>query len=170
MSDSKVIIIGAGISGLSTAWWLAERGVSVEVWESAPRVGGKIESTSERGYLTESAAGLLVNFRAEIDQLVKRCNLTKSKRQRPDDLKRYVLHNNRLCCVPMTISGMARSPLWSRRGKLRLLGEGLIFDRGEPSESVSQFIQRRFGREMLNTAIDPFVSVTLASDRRHLLI
>ncbi len=164
MSDPKVIVIGAGISGLSTAWWLAEQGISVEVWESKARIGGKIESTSNSGYLTESAAGLLVNFRNEIDQLIKRCNLTQSKRQRPGDLKRYVLHDNRLCCVPMTIGGMARSHLLSRRGKLRLLGEGLIFHHGEPGESVSQFIQRRFGREMLHTAIDPFVSGTLASD------
>jgi len=164
MSDLRVVIIGAGISGLSVAWWLAEQGVSVEVMESSPRVGGKIQSTREQGYLTESAAGLLVNFRSEIDQVITGCNLAPSKHQRPDHLKRYILHNNRLHSVPMTITGMAQSPLWSRRGKLRMLGEGLIYGRGEYGESVSQFIQRRFGKEVLDTAIDPFVSGTLASD------
>lgn len=164
MSDSDVIIIGAGISGLSTAWWLAQHDVSVEVWESGPTIGGKIKSTTENGYLSESAAGLLVNFRPEIDQLIKRCSLTAAKRQRPDNLKRYVLHEGRLCSVPMTFTGIARSPLWSRRGKLRMLAEGLISGKGEPGESVSQFINRRFGPEMLNTAIDPFISGTLASD------
>lgn len=164
MSESDVLIIGAGISGLSTAWWLAEQGVRVEVWESASKIGGKIQSTQDQGYLTEQAAGLVVNFRKEIDHLIDRCELTPSKRARPDDLKRYVLHQNQLCEVPMTFSGIAHSPLWSRQGKLRMLIEGLILGSGEQAESVSKFITRRFGKEMLQTAIDPFVSGTLASD------
>ncbi|MCP3670685.1 MAG: protoporphyrinogen oxidase [Gammaproteobacteria bacterium] len=164
MSNSDVIIIGAGISGLSTAWWLAQQGVKVEVWESEPTIGGKIKTTTENGYLSESAAGLLVNFRPEIDRLIKHCGLTSAKQQRPDNLKRYVLHQGQLCSVPMTFAGIARSPLWSHRGKLRMLAEGLVFGRGDRGESVSQFIKRRFGPEMLDTAIDPFVSGTLASD------
>jgi len=164
MTDSNVLIIGAGISGLATAWWLAEQGVSVEVWESASSVGGKIESIKEHGYLSESAAGLLVNFRPEINQLIERCHLTHTKQQRPENLNRYVLHKGKLISVPMTFKGIAKSSLWSRRGKLRLLAEGLISGKGEVDESVTQFITRRFGKEMLDTAIDPFVSGTLASD------
>ncbi|MCP4128154.1 MAG: protoporphyrinogen oxidase [Gammaproteobacteria bacterium] len=164
MSDSDVIIIGAGISGLSTAWWLAQQGVKVEVWESQPTIGGKIKTTTENGYMSESAAGLLVNFRPEIDRVIKSSGVAWAKQQRPDNLKRYVLHQGQLCPVPMTFTGIARSPLWSHGGKLRMLAEGLISGKGAPGESVSQFIKRRFGPEMLNTAIDPFVSGTLASD------
>ncbi len=164
MGESNVLIIGAGISGLTTAWWLAEQGIKVEVWESAARVGGKIESTQEQGYLSESAAGLLVNFRPDIDRLIKRCNLAATKQHRPESLNRYVLHEGKLIPVPMTVRGIAKSPLWSRRGKLRMLAEGLIVGKGKADESVSQFVCRRFGREMLDTAIDPFVSGTLASD------
>ena len=38
----KVLVMGGGISGLSTAWWLSQSGIPVEVWErdtsaAAPR-------------------------------------------------------------------------------------------------------------------------------------
>ena len=40
MSSPDVLIVGAGISGLSTAWWLAQQGISIEIWEADERPGG----------------------------------------------------------------------------------------------------------------------------------
>jgi len=47
VSKQKVIVIGAGVTGLSTAWWLARQGVDVTVidkgvvgWEASGRNGG----------------------------------------------------------------------------------------------------------------------------------
>ncbi|WP_260292651.1 protoporphyrinogen oxidase [Sedimenticola hydrogenitrophicus] len=164
MANPQVLIIGAGISGLSTAWWLARQGIAVEVWEADGRPGGKIRSTHEAGYLTERAAGLLVNFRPEIDRLVDQCGLAGSKRTRPEDLNRYVVHRGRLTAVPMQIAGLIHSPLWSWQAKLRLLAEGFIPRGEQPDESASRFITRRLGREVLETAFDPFIAGTLASD------
>jgi len=164
MSESEVLIIGGGISGLATAWWLAQQNIAVEVWEADTQPGGKIRSTREQGYLTERAAGLLVNFRPQIDQLINNSGLAEQKRGRGNDLNRYVVHRGRLAQVPMQLPGMALSPLWSWQAKLRLLGELLIPRGGSDDESVSRFIERRLGRELLETAIDPFIAGTLASD------
>ena len=164
MKDTKVLIIGGGISGLSTAWWLVQQGIAVELWEADDQPGGKIRSTREQGYLSERAAGLLVNFRPEIDRMIHAAGLDSSRCSRNDDLKRYVLHRDRLAQVPMTFSGMALSPLWSRQAKLRMASEILVPRGGHEQESVSDFITRRLGREILDTAIDPFISGTLASD------
>lgn len=164
MTDPQVLIIGAGISGLSTAWWLAQQGISVEIWESAARPGGKIQTTHESGYLTEQAAGLLVNFHPEIDKLVNQCGLAQTKRTKPDALNRYIVHQNQLKAVPMQIAGLALSPLWSWQTKLRLLLEGFIPRGHQIDESASQFITRRLGKTMLETAFEPFIAGTLASD------
>ena len=164
MSDTQVLIIGGGISGLSTAWWLTQSGIDVELWEADGEAGGKIRSTREQGYLTERAAGLLVNFRPQVDQLIRRAGLEGRKRGRNHGLNRYLVHRGRLAVVPMRLPALALSPLWSRQAKLRLLREILIPRGGGSDESVADFIRRRLGDEILETAIDPFVTGTLASD------
>lgn len=164
MSDTEVLIIGGGISGLSTACWLARQGIAVELWEADSRTGGKIRSRRSKGYLTEQAAGILMNFRPQVDQLIDRLHLTETKQSRGKNLKRHIIHQGELTEMPMTVSGMLTSPLWSRKTKLRLAGEFLIPAGHKPHESVSEFIERRFGREILDKAIDPFIAGTLASD------
>lgn len=45
----KAIIIGAGLAGLSTAVELADRGYSIDIYESRPFVGGKVGSWVDEG-------------------------------------------------------------------------------------------------------------------------
>ncbi len=161
---TQVLIVGGGISGLSTAWWLAQKGVAVEVWEAAQRPGGKIRSRREAGYLTEDAAALLVNFRPQVDLLVSRLGLDQDKQRRDDSLNRYIIHNNRLTRVPMLMPALLASPLWSLPAKLRLMAEPFIPKGSHTGETVSGFIRRRLGQEILDTTMDAFISGTLASD------
>ncbi len=166
MNDTDVIIIGGGISGLSTAWWLAQAGVSVQVWEADNRLGGKIKSQQQDGYLTERSASLLMNFRPEVAQLVSDAGLDELKTQRSPqaEARRYLLNHGKLQALPMHLSGMLTLPLWSLRGKLRLLLEPFIPAGGAEDETVSQFIRRRLGAEMLEKAMEPFVAGTLAAN------
>ncbi len=160
---NDVLIIGGGISGLATAWWLTQHGIEAEVWERDDRPGGKIRSTREAGYLTERAAGILVNHRPEIDRLISQAGLHTEKRTRRADLPRHVVQRGALQEVPMQLSRLALSPLWSRWSKLRLLGE-LLIPHASKHESVSEFVTRRLGSEILETALEPFVAATLACD------
>ncbi len=162
--NTDVIIIGGGISGLSTAWWLAQAGISVQVWEADKHPGGKIKSRQQEGYLTEQAASLLMNFRPEVAQLVSEAGLDTLKTQRLPQAQRYLLHHGELQALPMRIGGMLTSPLWSLRGKLRLLLEPFIPAGGTEDETVSQFVRRRLGNEMLEKAMEPFIAGTLAAD------
>ena len=50
---SDVIIIGAGISGLSCAWTLKKLGIDAIVLEAGDRPGGVIRTEKIRGYQVE---------------------------------------------------------------------------------------------------------------------
>lgn len=52
--EGEVIILGAGVSGLSTASMLAREGVRVRVFESASRVGGRTASVRYRGHILDN--------------------------------------------------------------------------------------------------------------------
>ena len=166
MDKVDVLIIGGGISGLASAWWLARSGLSVEVWEAKKRPGGKIMSTRQDGYLTERAASMVLNFRPEVAELVREAGLESAKTARlpAAEARRYLLHQGRLKALPMRLGAMVASPLWSLRGKLRLLAEPFIFSSGRADESVSEFITRRLGHEILEKAMEPFIAGTLAGD------
>ncbi len=140
--------------------------MAVELWEAAERPGGKIESRWEGGYLTEQAASLVLNFRPEVDRLIQDAGLVpfKAGREQTRQGRRYLVQDGRLRAVPGGLGGLLVSDLWSTGAKLRLLAEAFIPPQAPDGESVAAFIRRRLGREVLETAIDPFVAGTLASD------
>lgn len=45
-NDTNVLVVGAGISGLTVAYRLHQHGVAVDVVEASPRVGGRLRSLS----------------------------------------------------------------------------------------------------------------------------
>ena len=166
MSDVDVLVIGGGVSGLTTAWGLARRGVEVAVWESDNRPGGKIRTHRGDGYLTERAASMVLNYRPEVTRFLEASGLVAAKVARSSyaDSQRYVVDDGGLGVVPTHLLGLLRTPLWSRRAKLRLATELLQPRGGNDRESVADFITRRLGGEFLDKALDPFVAGTLAAD------
>ena len=49
MENRKVIIIGAGIGGLSAGYWLSQRGYEVEILEALDRPGGRMATIERNG-------------------------------------------------------------------------------------------------------------------------
>jgi oxygen-dependent protoporphyrinogen oxidase len=164
MSDVEVLVVGGGISGLATAWWLSRLGVDVEVWEASARAGGKIRTQRAQGFVTEEAAALVMRFRPEVDGLVDRLGLAGAKLGRSPAANRYLVTDGKLAAVPMRLGAMIASPLWSWRGKLRLLAEPFVGRGCRDDESVTEFVTRRLGREVLERAMEPYVAGPLASD------
>ncbi len=167
MSDIDVLVIGGGISGLATAWRLARRGISVEVWDREKRPGGKISSARQDGYVTERAASMVMNFRPEITHFLGESGVDIHKVRCTPTKKRYLVNAGRLGAIPNTIGAALMRAPFSRRGRARLMLEPFIPKGGHESETVSAFVRRRFGNELLEGAMDSFVAGTLASDPDH---
>jgi phytoene dehydrogenase-like protein len=59
--NDTVVVIGAGVAGLTAAAWLARKGVHVAVLEAAPKVGGCCGTTELQGYRFNDGAQFLMS-------------------------------------------------------------------------------------------------------------
>ena len=74
----SVAIIGAGITGLTAAFYLKRKGVPVTVYEASDRVGGAIQSVRMEGYLAEFGPNTILETSPKVTQLV--CDAGRSER------------------------------------------------------------------------------------------
>ena len=164
IKHTDTLIIGGGISGLATAWWLSLRGIQSTILERDSRVGGLIDSTQKDGYLTDHAASMLLNFNASVNHFIESSGLLQRKIIRNEINQRFLFRQGELVEVPNDIHGLMLSGLFSMKTRMRLMTE--VFRPGRPAnwESVADFIRRRLGQEILDLAIDPYVSAVLACD------
>ena len=161
-----VIVVGAGISGLVTAYRLARRGLRVQVLEAAPRTGGAIASGRHDGMLWESGPDSGMDTTPLINELLDDLGI---RQQRVDARKiadrRFIVRNERLIPLPMSPPAFFSTPLFSLGTKLGLLREPFIARSSpEVEESVSEFVRRRLGSEFLDYAIEPFVAGIFAGN------
>jgi len=161
-----IAVIGGGISGLATAFWLRQKGCEVTVFESDNRVGGIIRSERIRGYTIDRAANCLMNFLPEVNHLIETVGLAGERVFRePAANKRYLLKQGKPQAVPLKPMDMLMSSFWSWKAKLRMVMEPFISVSAPGNEeTVADFVRRRFGRELFEQAIDPFVAGTLSGD------
>ncbi len=166
----KIIIIGGGISGLTTAYWLQKYGFDVTILEKEKRAGGSIRTEKENGYLIECGPNSTLDVFQEVDDLCTELNIIEQKILADRTNKnRYVVRDGRLRLLPTSPSQFFTTDLWTLRGKLRLMGEPFIRQyRDTLEESIASFVVRRTGQEFLDYAIDPFVTGVYAGNPERL--
>ena len=117
---AQVAVIGGGITGLATAFFLRQRGVDVVVLEREARAGGLIRSERIDGFLVEHGPNSTLETNAEITRLVREVGLEGEKLYAGGASKnRFIVRDGRLVPLPMTPLAFASTPLFSARGKLR---------------------------------------------------
>ncbi len=164
--DKKVIILGAGISGLTTAYWLYKEGIDFTILEKKAEPGGSMESLKDGDFLVDFGPNSGLETTPLISQIAREIGLADEMVYANENSdKRYILRDGALHALPMSPPALIKSKLFSTKGKLRLLGEPFIGKSEEGYyQSIAQFVERRLGREFLDYAIDPFVSGVSAGD------
>src|SRR5215470_13201810 len=165
MADpNQVIVIGAGISGLSCAYHLQQLGLPVLLLESSARVGGLIGSYEDDGFLFESGPQSFQGTET-ILELIRQLGIEKELQTADPAAPRYVLLHGRLRKIPMTPQALLTSTLLSPTSRWKVLSEP--FRRTRPpggEETVGEFVRRKFGHEILEYLVAPFVSGVYAGD------
>ncbi len=166
MAAKRVVIAGAGISGLSLAFELQRAGISVSVLECEPRAGGKIDSELREGFLCERGPASYLDREGAVSTLARALGVSVVPATQAAE-RRLVVANRELHDAPLDASALVRSRLLPARAKLRLLAE-LFLPRGPAAhgaeESVAHFGERRLGRLAGARLLQPLVSGLYAGD------
>lgn len=164
--DKKIVIIGAGITGLATAHWLKKDGYEVTIIEANAEVGGSMISEKENGYLIDYGPNSGLETSPLIKTLVDDLNIQdKFIYANKAGNKRYILRNNKLHVLPTSPKDFLSTKLFSTKAKLRLGLEPFIGKSKDGYyQSISEFVTRRLGSEFLDYAINPFVAGVYAGN------
>lgn len=166
LTDADVLVVGAGISGLTAAWGIQQAGYKVEVVEQASRAGGAIGSVRRDGVLYELGPNSTLDTSPLINQLLDELGIRGERLDTtPAAAVRFIVRNRKLVALPTSPGAFLTTSAFSLAAKLRLLGEPFIKPLApEVEESIAAFVRRRLGREFLDYAIDPFVAGIYAGD------
>ncbi|RMG94181.1 MAG: protoporphyrinogen oxidase [Chloroflexi bacterium] len=184
-----VVIVGGGIAGLSTAWYLqqevAAKGLDITytVLEEGSRWGGKILTEEvvwgENGRFTiEAGPDAILTQKPWALQLAKQIGLQDAllpTNQLPQQVfvwqkKRPIpMPDGLFLTVPTRLMPFARSPLISPSGKLRMGLDWVIPPRRDAAdESLADFVRRRLGKEALDKIAEPMMAGIYNADAEQL--
>jgi protoporphyrinogen/coproporphyrinogen III oxidase len=165
-----VVILGAGITALTTAHHLKKKGVGFVMLDQADRIGGVINTTTEKGFVFEEGPNSGVVGNVEVlhlfEDLKGACELEEASE---NVKKRYILKNGKWEALPSSLSTAVSTPLFTLKDKLRILGEPFRAAGKNPEETLADMVKRRMGQSFLDYAIDPFILGVYAGDPNRLV-
>lgn len=174
----RVVIIGGGITGLTTAYYLQkearEKGLKLEVrlLEATHRLGGKIQTVTRDGFVIERGPDSYLGRKQSATRLIKEIGMEGDLVHNTAG-KSYVLVHDRLhpmpggsiMGIPTEMAPFVTTGLFSFPGKLRAAAD-FFLPRSNPAEdqSLGEFFRRRLGDEVVENLIEPLLSGIYAGD------
>ncbi|WP_456442406.1 protoporphyrinogen oxidase [Caldithrix abyssi] len=164
-----VAVIGAGISGLTTAYYLKQQGVDVQVFEKNNYIGGSVITEKKDGFLIDLGPNSTLETSQVLRQLIDQIGLQSQKVYASDvSNKRYVVRDGLLHALPLSPPAFIKTKLFSWKAKLQLLKEPFLPKVEVDDISLADYVRYRLGDEFLDYAINPFVAGVYAGDPEQL--
>jgi len=165
MKTIDVAIIGAGLTGLATAYYAQKKGKTVAVIEKLDRTGGVIRTMTEQGFQFEAGPNTGTVGTPEIAELFEELHHECPAVFAQEEAKRrLVLKNGNWHALPNNLKTAIGTPLFSWYDKLRILGEPFRKKGIDENETLAQLVTRRLGKSYLDYAVDPFILGIYAGD------
>ncbi len=165
-----VIIIGAGISGLTVAWHLQKKNIDYLLLEATDRAGGYIQSERDGDYLFESGPNSLLadadlfSFLEELDlksQILESNDVSKN---------RYIFRRGKYRKLPSKPQELLFNSFFSWKTKWAIYRELNKKPQNIENETLAGFFGRRFSREIVDYALNPFVSGIYAGNPEEMML
>ena len=179
MSETPTVIIGAGISGLSAAYYLAQKGAPSIILDPR-RPGGVIETIQTGGFTIDAGPDSFLAAKPEALTLIREIGLESDVISSNDHLRKTFIRkrgrmvqmpDGLMMVVPTKIMPMALSPLLGWPTKIRMALE--FFRRPgpkQPDRSIAEFIEDHYGAETVDYLAEPLLSGVYGGDPRNLSI
>ncbi|XP_042500945.1 protoporphyrinogen oxidase, mitochondrial-like [Macadamia integrifolia] len=178
----SVAVVGAGVSGLAAAFRLKSHGLDVKVFEAEERAGGKLRSVFKNGLIWDEGANTMTESEIDVKRLLDDLGLGVKQQFPISQNKRYIVRNGRPELIPSDPISLIKTNFLSTQSKLQILLEPFL--RGDSlkksniskvsdenlHESVGEFFQRHFGKEVVDYLVDPFVAGSSGGDPESLSI
>ena len=169
----RVVVVGAGVAGLTAAHDLVGAGHEVVVLESSPDVGGKLRRAEVGGVLVDVGAEAMLNRRPEGVDLARAVGLgiehpaVASSRIWTRGALRPLPRS--LMGVPLDLEQLTRSGVLSEDGLAAVVAEQDL----PPSEldgdvAVGDLVDQRFGPEVTDRLVEPLLGGVYAGHAREI--
>lgn len=170
-TSTHVAIVGAGITGLTAAFRLTQRGCRVTVFEKGAQPGGCLRSTAEDGWLFEAGPNSL-QCGKDVKQLVADLGLEgELLPAAPAAKRRFLVRGGRFVAVPSSPPALIKSPLFGLRTKLALPLELFSRPRLRTADiSLAELVRSHFTQELVDYAVNPLVAGVYAGDPEKLSV
>ena len=166
-----VVIVGAGVSGLSAGHFLKKMNPSAKVLllEKENRAGGAIQSFHKDGFLAEWGPHGFLDNAPESREILEDTGLYSEAQQAPlGDFHRYLCHRGRLVQLPQKPKKILTTPLLTLGQKIRVLGD-LWVKPDAKDQTLGEWAGRRFGKGVL-PLVDAAVTGSFSGDFNRLSI
>lgn len=161
--QADIVIIGAGLTGLTMAYYLKKAGLKVVVLDKRDRVGGVIHTCIEDGFTYEAGPNTGVISSPELVQLFRDLNL-QFEVPGAASKQRWIWKKGKWHALPSSLMSAIKTPLFPLKDKINILGEPFRKKGNDPDETVDVMVRRRMGGSFLAYAVDPFISGIYAGD------
>lgn len=183
-NGKQVVIIGGGITGLSTAYYLEQaaraqgHSLTITLLEADNRLGGKIKTDEIDDFVIEAGPDSFLVRKPQAVELCRELGIDgELVGTNPNNKKTYILHEGKLHRIPQGLNigiptqfmPFATTGLLSMGGKLRA-GLDLVLPKHQQKgdQSLGAFLERRLGKEVVDHMAEPLLAGIYAGDLRKL--
>ena len=176
-----MLIVGGGISGLATAYFLSRRSIQSTIVEAGPRLGGLIRTDIVEGCQLEAGPDSFIAAKPAVTELAREIPVLEEQIIGSNDQSRriFLVKNGELVPMPKGMVMMVPGDLESARNSaLFSNASNEVFEREQLQKprlrsedtSVAEFVLDHFDQTVLDYVTEPLLAGVYGGDARKLSV